>query len=93
MPFLVCDEPAASENVTYYTVRGLGGGGFADPCTTPATVAATEGFKLDLSSLKPGSYTVKANACNAYQCSLESAPFVFTVPGAPSPPTNLRTIA
>lgn len=90
MPYLVCDEPDPDEGVTYYTVRGLGPGGFADPLTVPAWPGSDYGFKLDITSLPPGVYTVRANACNQYQCSIDSDPFAFTVPGAPSAPRGLR---
>lgn len=90
MPFLACDEPSSTEQVTYYMIKGLAAGGFADPLRTPATPANTEGFKLDISALPPGAYTVKAMACNDYQCSIDSSPFTFTVPKAPSAPTGLR---
>jgi hypothetical protein len=85
MPYLVCDEPKAAENVKYYTILGLG----AQPMRVPASPEPDCGFKLDLSFLAPGAYTVKAQACNDYQCSLESDPFAFTVPERPAPPAGL----
>jgi hypothetical protein len=90
MPFLVCDEPSSTEGVKYYMVKGLAAGGFADPVRTPATAEATEGFKLDITALPPGSYTVKAMACNDFQCSIDSQPFTFNIPAAPSAPAGLR---
>lgn len=90
MPYLVCDEPSQEENVTYYTIRGLGAGGFADPLTVPAWPGSDFGFKLDISNLTPGAYTVHANACNEFKCSTDSDPFVCTVPEAPSAPRGLR---
>lgn len=90
MPYLVCDEPAQEENVTHYTIRGLGAGGFADPLTVPAWPGSDYGFKLDISGLAPGSYTVRASACNQFQCSIDSDPFECTVPAAPSAPRGLR---
>lgn len=87
--YLTCDEPNASENVKYYTVLGLGPAAM----TVPATVGdPANGFKLDLGFLQPGAYTVKAMACNDWQCSLESSPFVFTVPEKPSIPTGLNIL-
>jgi hypothetical protein len=91
MPYLVCDEPDALEQVTYYTVRGLGNGGFADPARVPSD-PGEYGFKLDLSTLKPGAYTIKANACNEWSCSVDSSPFDFSVPGNPSIPVGLRIL-
>jgi predicted phage tail protein len=86
MPFLVCDEPSSTENVKYYMVKGIA----LDPLRVEASPETTEGFKLDISQLAPGSYTVKAMACNDFQCSIDSAPFTFAVPGPPTPPAGLR---
>jgi hypothetical protein len=85
MPYLVCDEPNASENVKYYTVLGLG----AQPMRVPASPEPEHGFKLDLSFLETGFYTVRAMACNDFACSLESNPFAFSVPERPQPPAGL----
>jgi hypothetical protein len=90
MPFLVCDEPASVEGVKSYVVFGFGAGGFADPLNVPAWPGADFGFKLDIGALRPGTYNVKAQACNDFVCSLDSAPFVFTVPEKPGQPTGLR---
>lgn len=84
--YLVCDEPNASEDVKYYTVLGLG----PAPMTVPASPDPLLGFKLDLGFLQPGAYTVRAVACNDWLCSLESAPFDFTVPERPATPVGLR---
>ena len=93
MPYLVCDKPEESERVTHYFVFGLGAGGFADPVRVEAYDGPLYGFQLDLSGLQPGTYTVKANACNETQCSIDSAPFVFTAYAAPRPPRGFRIIS
>lgn len=84
MPFLVCDPPAASEAVEYYTIAGLPGDPRVNKSTDPAF-----GMKHDISSLAPGAYSIRVSACNAWECSLPS-PFAFTRPGKPSLPIGLR---
>ena len=85
-PFLVCDPQAGVE---YYTVSGL-------PAAINTThinpdPTGTYGFKLDLATLVPGNYTVKANACTAlWGCSADSAPFGFVRPASATGPLNLR---
>jgi hypothetical protein len=86
--YLVCDEPNALENVKYYTVLGIE----ADPMTVPASSETDYGFKLDISFLNPGVYTVRAMACNDFACSIESSPFGFTVPEKPLAPVGLRML-
>lgn len=93
MPYLVCDEPDSLEQVTYYTVLGLGSGGFTDPMRVPADPSTEFGFKLDLTGLVPGNYTVRACACNEWACSIESGPFDFKRPDAPLSPVNLRILS
>jgi hypothetical protein len=87
---LVCDEPLQSEGVKQYKIYGLGPGGFADPLITAADPTPEFGFKLDLTGLRPGTYTVKARAVNDWQESADSAPLSFTVPSAPAVPVNIR---
>ncbi|MGA2223575.1 MAG: hypothetical protein ABSH41_03930 [Syntrophobacteraceae bacterium] len=94
-PYLVCAPetytPPAGDTLSY-NVTGL-----------PATIAATNippdatgtyAFALNLAGIAAGSYTVTAQACvNDVQwgqaCSVQSAPFSFTVPGAPPSPLTI----
>lgn len=89
---LVCDEPNQAEGVTQYKIFGLASGGFADPLITAADPGPTYGFALDLTGLRPGTYSVRARAVNAWQESADSAPLEFTVPNPPSPPTNIAIV-
>lgn len=91
-PYLVCAPitytPPAGDTVTY-NVAGL-------PTSIVATNIApdstgTYAFALSLSGIAAGSYTVTAQCCVndatwGQACSAQSAPFSFTVPGAPSAP-------
>jgi len=87
MPKLVCSKSLESEQVTYYTIEGFSGGEFTE---VPASSNPEYGFEYDVSSLSPGKYTVKAHACNPWQCSIASAPLDFTVPETPLQPTGLN---
>lgn len=84
MPFLVCDMPPAAEQVEYYTIAGL-----PDNPTSPKLADGEFGFKYDLASLVPGTYSVQCSACNQWSCSLPS-PLVFTVPEKAGAPSRLR---
>lgn len=86
-PFLVCDPQA---DVDYYVVTGLPApidGSHVAPDST-----GTFGFKLDLGTLPVGGpYAIKAKACNnAWGCSADSLPFVFTRPAALTTPADVR---
>lgn len=95
-PYLVCAPitytPPAGDTVTY-NVAGL-------PTSIVATNIApdstgTYAFALSLSGIAAGSYTVTAQCCVndatwGQACSAQSAPFSFTVPGAPSAPGTLK---
>lgn len=82
--YLVCDPPAPSENVQYYTLVGLPG----NP-QTPIDPTGEFGFRYDLSYLDPGTYNLMVSACNDWSCSI-AAPFDFVRPDHPSSPLNLR---
>lgn len=84
MPHLVCNEPAADEQVDHYTIAGLPG----DP-VVPVSDDPTYGLYYDISALPEGTYSIRVSACNKWQCSLP-APLEFTVPGQPSQPTGLN---
>lgn len=89
-PFLVCDYQAG---VTHYQVDGL-------PVGMNGTQAipahnATYGFKYDLATLPPGTYTLKARACRGDAtwggvCSADSNPLILTRPSPPSAPVGSR---
>jgi hypothetical protein len=83
--YLVCDKPNPTEGITYYMILGLG-----EPIEHPVWDGPEHGFKYDVSYLLPGTYTVRAVACNQWKCSLESAPLDFTVPETPSIPVGLN---
>ena len=85
MAKLICDEPGSLEGVTHYTILGLP----ASPIDVLADPDPAVGFSYDLAGLAPGDYTVTANACNVWACSIESEPFAFTVLSPPSAPTGL----
>jgi hypothetical protein len=86
MPYIVCDPPAASEQVKYYTMAGLPGNprGELDP-------TGEYGVKYDVTNLAPGSYELQCSACNDWTCSLPS-PLLFTVPEKASVPVDLRLV-
>ncbi len=84
MPFIVCDKPAASEQVKYYTMAGLPGNPQAPLSSNPLY-----GVEYDIASLPPGTYELQCSACNDWACSLPS-PLSFTVPEKASVPGNLR---
>jgi hypothetical protein len=96
-PFLVCDPyQAGSVQPDYYTVSGL-------PANIPASNIpvhnATYGFKLDIGSLPPGTWTVKANACKRAStnwpvgsCSADSNPLVLEPPANPFSPQRQRLV-
>ncbi len=95
-PYLVCAPstytPPNLGDTLSYNVTGL-----------PSTIAATNippdstgtyAFALNLAGIAAGSYTVTAQACvNDVQwgqaCSVQSAPFSFTVPAAPPSPSTI----
>ena len=85
MPRLICDEPSPGEIIDKYVITGLPIG----PVEVLPDPNPEFGFSYDLSGLAPGSYTVKANACNEWGCSIDSAPFDFTVLAIPSQPICL----
>lgn len=83
-PFLVCDPPEEGQNVEYYLLTGLS---IVQPDEqVPLDTTGQFGFKLDLSGLPFGNYTVTGMACNKWGCSEASVPFEFTkiVPSVPS---------
>jgi len=83
-PFLVCDPPEAGQDVGYYLVSGLS---IVQPDEKiPVDGTGEFGFKVDLSPLPFGNYTITAMACNDWGCSEASVPFEFTkiVPSTPS---------
>ena len=88
-PYLVCSpDPGA----TSFNVSGLPAA--INASNLPVDSTGTYGFKLDISALPPGSYTVTATACTTDPawgagCSGPSAPFVLTRPGAPAVPTGI----
>jgi len=96
-PFLVCDPyPTGSVQPDYYTVTGL-------PASIPSSNIpghnATYGFKLDIGSLPPGSWTVKANACKKASaswpvgsCSADSNPLSLSPTPQPSSPQAPRLV-
>jgi hypothetical protein len=87
-PFLVCD-PQPGQEVDYYVVTGLTG---ADGSHVAKDTTGTYGFKLDLSALAAGTYTVRAKACNDSWgvCSADSSPFVFSRPSTLTAPGVFR---
>ena len=89
MPKLVCAKALAGEDVEYYTIEGFDTGEYAE---IPVSDNPLYGFEYDLTSLFPGSYEVRAHACNAWGCSLASAPLSFIVPEKPSIPIDLNII-
>jgi len=86
MPYIVCDPPAASEQIKYYTMVGLPGNprGTLDP-------TGQYGVRHDITSLPPGKYELMCSACNDWACSLPS-PLSFTVPEKAFVPANLRLV-
>lgn len=86
MPFLVCDMPAASEMVSYYTIAGLPG----NP-TSPKLADGSYGFSFDLKDIPPGTYSIRCSACNEWGCSLPS-PLEFTKPQNALAPSGLRLV-
>ena len=88
-PYLVC---APDPGATSFNVSGLPSS--INASNLPVDSTGTYGFKLDISQLPPGSYTVTATACTTdptwgVGCSAPSAPFALTRPGAPSVPTSM----
>jgi hypothetical protein len=88
MARLVCNEPGVLETVEHYVITGLPG----SPITVNPDPDPAVGFSYNLTGLAPGAYTVKANACNLWGCSIDSVPFVFTALAAPSQPVGLRIL-
>jgi len=86
MPKLVCDKALVGEDVGYYTIEGFDTGEYSE---IPVSDNPEYGFEYDLSALAPGSYEVRAHACNSWGCSLASSPLSFIVPEKLSTPINL----
>ena len=88
-PYLVCSPDTGA---TSFNVQGLPA---AIPASNlPVDPSGTYGFKLDLSALPPGSYTVTATACTTDPswgagCSAPSVPFSLTRPATPAIPSSL----
>lgn len=84
-PFLVCDPPAAGEQITHYEIYQDG-----------ALIAATSGtepdasLKYDLDGVAAGQYEFTAKACNTWGCSDFSNP--TQSPPAASAPAGLDLI-
>jgi hypothetical protein len=77
VPFLVCDP--TDETISHYVVEGLPVA--INAVSIQPDVSKTYGFKLDLSALPVGDYTVRAKACiETWGCSEWSLPFVFKRP-------------
>lgn len=74
-PFLTCDDPPVSDQVTHYTVNG------------ERVDTLTEGKALwhDLAAIPDGDFALQVQACNVWGCSA-AAPFVSrrAVPGTPA---------
>ena len=87
MPTLVCDPPAPSEAVRYYTMAGL-----PNNPEAPISINPAFGVEYDISDLPAGAYSVKVSACNDWACSLPS-PLDFTVPEKASIPVGLRILS
>lgn len=93
-PFLVCD-PQPGQGVEWYVVTGLPAqvdGSHVAPDST-----GTYGFKLDLAEMPPGTYTVKAKACQqtvtwGEVCSVDSLPLDFERPSPPLRPNTQRLV-
>lgn len=81
---LVCDP---QNGIDYYIVTGLPStidGSKVSPDSTGAY-----GFKLDISTIPAGEYTVTAQACSElWGCSAVSNPFSFTRPTLQAPGTG-----
>jgi hypothetical protein len=85
-PFLVCDP--TTETIEYYVVSGLPTGMGAEKITPDVT--KKYGFMLDLSTLPPGEYTIKAKACTGpWGCSADSLPFSFKRPAPSQSPLGI----
>jgi len=95
-PYLVCPKytytPPTTGDTLTFNVSGLPSAIAAT--NIPPDSTGTYGFALNLAGIAAGSYTVTAQACNndpiwGQACSVQSPPFSFTVPGAPSSPSTL----
>lgn len=92
-PFLVC-EPQPGQEVEWYVVTGLPAQ--IDGSHVPPDATGTYGFRLDMAATPSGvTYTVKAKACTLNPlwgevCSVDSPPFEFERPLAPSSPNTPR---
>jgi hypothetical protein len=95
-PYLVCAPitytPPAGDTVTY-NVSGLPASIVAT--NIPPDSTGTYAFALSLAGIAAGSYTVTAQTCLndatwGQECSAQSSPFSFTVPGSPSSPGTLK---
>lgn len=79
-PSLVSDPTPATDEVINFKI-------FFDGSLTAIDSApdATKAIKYDLGGIASGAHTVKAQACNAAYCSVDSLPFNFTkvIPGVP----------
>ena len=88
-PYLVCNPDPGT---TSFNVSGLPAS--INATNLPVDSTGAYGFKLDLSALPPGSYTVTATACTTDPnwgagCSAPSAPFSLTRPGPIAAPTAI----
>lgn len=78
---LVCDPQSG---IDYYVVTGL-------PSTIDGSKVSPDstgpyGFRIDITSIPAGEYTVTAQACTElWGCSAVSAPFTFTRPTLQAP--------
>ncbi|MGO9020049.1 MAG: hypothetical protein ACLQVJ_17065 [Syntrophobacteraceae bacterium] len=95
-PYLVCPKytytPPTTGDTLTFNVSGLPSAIAAT--NIPPDSTGTYGFALNLAGIAAGSYTVTAQACNndpiwGQACSVQSPPFSFTVPAAPSSPSTL----
>ena len=60
-PSLVCDPPAAGSGVQYYVISGMPAG--IDGSHVLPESTGTFGFRVDMATTAPGTYTVAAKAC------------------------------
>jgi hypothetical protein len=76
-PYLVSDPALASDNVTSCILEGL---------PIACQLDALDAIRVDLATLQPGSYTVRAAFCaGMWGCSDWSNPFVFQKPSLSAP--------
>ena len=77
-PFVVSDPAPAEDGIINYKIY-IDGGVAID------SVPVAGAIRYDLSGLPAGSHTIKAKACNVWDCSGDSLPLdlIKKVPGAP----------